>query len=212
MIKSTTSLGVLGSRVFVPWTLFMVLWCAVVLFPSGVGGGALYLVVRPGGLAGGCQEQPVHFLFPLSLYFTHAPPIWSIYSKFDSLPSFIFPFASFFIDNSAARYCVTLSGWIRMDWQTHNLPPTPRKGTLFNPWGRFGRFLLEFGPVEFLRAHLAPITPLCHHFPTLPAFVFATERFCPNYFSLTLFHQLHIRLPSQTPSNTLTTFQSQSIS
>ena len=114
-------------------------WCAVVLFSSGVGGGAaLYLVVRRGGwgLSGAASTLSVSFVPIFHSFY----PIWSIltppvYSEFDgySLPSFIFPFVFFFIDNSAARYCVSLSGWIRMDWQTPELPPTPPKGALFSP-------------------------------------------------------------------------------
>ena len=94
---------------------------------------------------------------------------------------------SYSIDTQVAKCCVTLSGWIRMDWQPLRLPPHPRGQRRFLFGFRpaaFLRNILSF--CAFLRAHLAPITPLCHQFPPLPAFVFAAERFCPNCYSAPL--------------------------
>ena len=74
-----------------------------------------------------------------------------------------------------------------MDWQPLRLPPQPSRAETLFIRIQTGRVFAQYS--QFLRAHLAPITPLCHQFPPLPAFVFAAERFCPNYFSLPLLHQ-----------------------
>ena len=160
---------------------------------------------------GAVSSTKPHFLFPLSQYFTNFPLFGPI--KFDccELPTFIFPsppFSSIIQVPGIVSPYQDGSGWIG---RLTGFLLAPWKGTLFNPSGALWTlFILEFRPAEFLRAHLAPITPLCHHFPPLPAIVFAAERFCPNYLSLPLFHQLY-HLLSQTPFNTLITFQPQSI-
>ena len=70
-------------------------------------------------------------------------------------------------------------------------------GFLLSLEGRRRRFLLEypgrpsFFPQVFCHClQLAPIKTIMPSFSsTAPAFVFAAERFCPNYFSLPLLHQ-----------------------
>ena len=147
------------------------------------------------------------------IYLIRPHPIWS-----DKIWLTDF-FVSIFIDTSSARYCVTFSGWIVIVFGVCNcicicllVLHQPGIVSPYQDWsgwigtllgfllsleGRRRRFLLEypgrpsFFPQVFCHClQLAPIKTIMPSFSsTAPAFVFAAERFCPNYFGLPLLHQ-----------------------
>ena len=142
---------------------FMVLWCAVVLFPSIVGGGALYLVVRPGGL-GAVRSSQYTFCF-LCPYISLMLPLFGPFLPLFT-PNLTYFLASFFPSppfSSIIQLPGTVSpyqdgsGWIGR-LTTFLLPL--EKGRFLTPEAALDAFYWNSGRSSFCEHILRPL----HHY------------------------------------------------
>ena len=79
---------------------------------------------------------------------------------------------SYSIDTQVAKCCVTLSGWIRMDWQPLRLPPHPSRAETLFIRIQAGRVFAQYS--QFLRVFARTS---CAHYTIMPS-VSSTASLC----------------------------------